>query len=89
MGICNFIVIVACRAAAKSFIIALYSCCRCILYPNSKVVIASATKGQAKLIVTSKIRNELMAWSPKLREEIKGIKDNQNEVIVYFKMAVR
>lgn len=85
MGICNFIVIVACRAAAKSFIIALYSCCRCILYPNSKVVIASATKGQAKLIVTSKIRNELMAWSPKLREEIKGIKDNQNEVIVYFK----
>ena len=30
MGICNFVVIVACRAAAKSFIIALYACCRCV-----------------------------------------------------------
>ena len=32
MGINQFIVVIASRASAKSFIIALYACCRCILY---------------------------------------------------------
>lgn len=85
MGICQFVVIIACRAAAKSFIIALYACCRCIVYPHSKIVLASATKGQSKLIISEKIRNELMNMSPMLRKEILRIKDNQNEVIVYFR----
>lgn len=31
MGISQLIVIVACRAAAKSFIIALYACCKAII----------------------------------------------------------
>lgn len=85
MGICNFVVIVACRAAAKSFIIALYACCRCITRPYTKIVLSSATKGQSKLIISEKIKNELMNMSPPLRAEIKNIKDNQNEVIVYFR----
>jgi hypothetical protein len=85
MGVCQFIVIIACRAAAKSFIIALYACCRCIVYPYSKIVLSSATKGQSKLIISEKIRNELMNMSPVLRKEIVKIKDNQNEVIVYFR----
>ena len=42
MGINQFIVIVASRATAKSFLIALYACCRCILYPNSMIVLSSA-----------------------------------------------
>lgn len=85
MGICQLIVVIASRAAAKSFIIALYACCRCIVYPYSKIVLASGTKGQAKLIVSEKIQNELMAISPMLRREIRTIKNNQNEVIVYFR----
>lgn len=85
MGICQLIVIIACRAAAKSFIIALYACCRCIVYPYSKIVLSSATKGQSKLIISEKIRNELMNMSPILQKEISRIKDNQNEVIVYFR----
>lgn len=85
LGICQFVVIIACRAAAKSFIIALYACCRCIVYPHSKIVLSSATKGQSKLIVSEKIRNELMNKSSVLQREILRIKDNQNEVIVYFR----
>lgn len=85
MGICQFVVIIACRAAAKSFLIALYACCRCIIYPHSKIVLSSATKGQSKLIISEKIRNELMNMSPVLQKEILKIKDNQNEVIVYFR----
>ena len=85
MGICQFIVVIACRAAAKSFIVALYACCRCITRPYTKIVLASATKGQAKLIVSEKIKNELMNMSYMLRQEIKDVKDNQNEVIVFFR----
>ena len=44
MGISKFFVIIACRAAAKSFIIALYACCRCITRPYTKIVLSSAKK---------------------------------------------
>lgn len=85
MGINNFIVIVASRASAKSFVIALYACCRCILYPNSKIVLSSSTKGQSKLLVSEKIQKELMSMSPALQKEILRVKDNQNEVFVEFR----
>ncbi len=85
MGISQLIVIVACRAAAKSFIIALYACCKAIIKPGSKIVLGSATRGQSKLIISEKIKNELMNMSPALCREIKDIKDSANESIVYFR----
>ena len=85
MGINSFFVIIASRADAKSFIVALASCIYCILYPGSMVVIASGTKKQAKLLVSEKIEKELMNMSGALRKEILKVKDNQNEVVVYFK----
>lgn len=85
MGVCNFIVVIASRASSKSFMIALFACCKAILYPNSKIIISSATKGQSKLLVSEKIEKELKVWSKNLDKEILRIKDNQNEIIVYFK----
>lgn len=85
MGISQLIAIIASRAAAKSFVIALFSCCRAIVYPYSRIVLGSATRGQSKLIISEKIVNELMEMSPALRKEIRSIKDSQNESVVYFK----
>lgn len=86
MGISNMIAIIASRAASKSFIIAVYSVCRAITRPYSKLVVASATLKQANLIVTDKIQNELMSWSPMLRKEIKEIKKiNSNAMMVVFR----
>ena len=84
MGNSSLICIIASRNNAKSFMIALYGCCRAILYPGTKVVIGSATRGQSKLIVTEKIENELMEWSPQLRREIQDVKRNGQEVSVKF-----
>jgi hypothetical protein len=42
MGINNLITIIASRNASKSFMIAVYACCKCILYPGTKFVIGSA-----------------------------------------------
>lgn len=85
MGISRLFVVVASRASAKSFLIALGACLYAILYPNSQIVLASGTRKQAKLIVTHKIQKELMVMSPALCNEIDKVTDNQNETIVWFK----
>ena len=78
------VVIIAGRASAKSFVIAIFSCAKCILYPNTKVVVASGTKKQAALIVKEKIQKELMPKSENLRREIKKITTNANDIEVTF-----
>lgn len=85
MGVNRFIFVIASRASAKSFIIALYACCRCILYPGSQIVLSAAKKGQSKLLVSEKIQKELMSMSPTLRKEISKIVVNQNDITVFFR----
>lgn len=84
MDIFPSICLVAARSAAKSFIIAIYACKEAILRPGAKIVVASATKGQAKLIVSEKIQKEILPRSPLLQAEIERIRDNQNEIEVFF-----
>lgn len=84
MDIFPSICIVAARSAAKSFIIAVYACKEAILKPGAKIVIASATKKQARLIVSEKICKEILPQSPLLQAEIESIKDSQNETEIKF-----
>lgn len=77
--------IVAARSAAKSFLIAIYACKEAILRPGARIVVASATKRQARLIVSEKIKKELIPKSPLLAAEIDSFKDNQNEIEVVFR----
>lgn len=79
MGVNDKLVWISARANAKSFTTALYCVCRCILYPNTKMVIVARKSGQAALIITEKIQKELMSMSPILKKEIRSIKDRQGE----------
>lgn len=85
MDIFPSICIVAARSAAKSFIIAIYACKEAILRPGARIVVASATKKQARLIVSEKIQKEILPKSPLLQDEIARIRDSQNEIEVVFK----
>lgn len=60
---------IAARGMGKSFLIAIFVAVRCILYPGTKVVITSGTRGQS-LNILEKIQTELMPRSPNLRNEI-------------------
>lgn len=60
---------IAARGMGKSFLIAIFAVGRCILYPGTKVVITSGTRGQS-INVLEKIQMELMPESPNLRNEI-------------------
>ena len=82
MSRCSTIWLIAGRATAKSFLIGLFSVAYCILYPGSKVVIASSTIGQARLIVTEKIQRELSQMSPRIREAIKSVHDSSKGIVV-------
>lgn len=75
---------IASRASAKSWVLAVFACAKCILYPNTKVVIFSATKKMAGLIVSEKIKKELMQQSPMLCKEIKDVKTNSTDIGVDF-----
>lgn len=68
----------------KSFLTAVYCCCRCILYPGTKINISSKVKSQSNSIISEKIKGELMPRSVALRKEIKEIKDSSNECWVEF-----
>jgi len=45
MGISEMFVWIAARSCAKSFVIAIYACCKAILYPNCKIVWAYGLMG--------------------------------------------
>ena len=85
MNINNFYYWVASRGLGKSYLTAVYCCCRCILYPSTKIIVASGTKGQARLLISQKIEKELMGMSPNLRREITYIKVGANDAVVKFK----
>ena len=83
-------VLIACRGLGKTYISAIYCVVRCILYPGTKICIASGTRGQA-INVLEKILLELKPQSEELRAEIddKQSKINgTNAQIVFFNTSV-
>ena len=62
-------VLIACRGLGKTFLSAIYCVTCCILYPGTKICIASGTRGQAMLVL-EKIINDLKPLSQELCSEI-------------------
>ena len=79
----TFFLWIASRGIGKSYLISIYCIIRAVLYPNSLIVVAAGTKGQAKLIVTQKIVKELMK-SEAIKREIKKVETGANEARVQF-----
>lgn len=74
----------ASRGGGKSFLLAIFCVCYCILFPGTTICLASKTRGQAIEII-DKIQNILMPNSANLRLEIGEIKCNQSEAFIGFK----
>lgn len=67
----------------KSYLTAVYCITRSVLYPRTKTAIISATRNQAKMIVTEKIQKELMLY-PNVAREIRDIKTSGGNTDVFF-----
>lgn len=79
-------VFIGSRGIGKSFLSAVFCVIRCILYPGTKICIASGTRGQA-INVIEKIILELKPNSPELAAEIddKQTKINGTNAQIVFK----
>ena len=77
---------IAARGASKTFMSAVYSVIRCILYPGTKVVIACKVRSQG-INVLEKITQELVPNSPELKNEIdwRNTQINGSKAIIAFK----
>lgn len=85
MSINEKFMVIASRGSSKSYLIGLYACAKCILYPGTKVTIMSKTLAQALQIITDKIQKELCTQSEILKNEIEVIKaDNKGNKAIYF-----
>lgn len=86
MNLCTITVFIASRGIGKSYLSAIFCVCRCILYPGTKICIASGTRGQS-LNVLEKIELELKQNSPELRAEIdeRQSKTNGTDARIVFK----
>lgn len=86
MNYCFIFVFVAARGLGKTFLTAIFCVIRCILWPGTKIVIASGTKGQA-IQVLEKVQLELEPLSKELQLEIdhKKSKINNTDAIIVFK----
>jgi hypothetical protein len=86
MNVSTVLVFIGTRGIGKTFISAVFCTIRCILYPGTKICIASGTRGQS-INVLEKILLELKPNSPELAAEIddKLTKINGTNAQIVFK----
>ena len=73
-----------CRGISKTWVTALYASTRCVLYPGTSCVVASATRKQAGELV-GKIENIFMPNYPMFALEVEEITRNQYDTTVKFR----
>lgn len=75
---------VASRGQGKTYLVALFCVIRCILYPGTKVKVASYTFKQAKEVVL-KITDDFMHKSSLITAEIEKFSNGQNDCYIFFR----
>jgi hypothetical protein len=83
MSMSDIFVAICSRAAAKSFLVAVYGIIQCILYPGTECVIGASTLKQAGLIISNKVKM-LRDQSPILQREITSLTANLNSYQAIF-----
>lgn len=83
MNYSNYFMFLACRGLGKTFLTAIFCCVRCILYPGTKICVASGRRKQAMEVI-EKITTILMPNSANLRSEIKNTSLSQADAFVEF-----
>lgn len=77
MSVSHYFMYLASRGQGKTWLTAIYCCVRAILFPETKIVIASGTKGQAREVI-EKI-GDLRKNCPNLAREISDLSTSSND----------
>lgn len=74
---------IASRGQGKTFLTAIFVCCRAILYPESKIILSAGVKSQSIEVIEKIV--EIRNSSPNLAREIDELKTGSNDARVTFK----
>lgn len=74
----------ACRGISKTWTTALFASTKCVLYPGTACIVASATRKQARELI-SKIEKDFMINYPMFAFEVEKIENNQYSTVVTFR----
>lgn len=85
MNMMYSVCLICARGMSKSYMTAIFLCCKAILYPNSLIVVSCSTKEQSRNLIREKIAKELCSQSKMLNREISKIVTGTNETVVYFR----
>lgn len=78
----HYFMYLASRGQGKTWLTAVFCCVRAILFPGTKIVIASGTKGQSREVI-EKI-DDMRKEAPNLQREISELKTSTNDARVEF-----
>ncbi len=84
MNLSNFFCYIAARGQGKSWLLAVFCCIRSVLYPGTKICIASGTRGQS-INILEKIKIELLPNAPLLKNEIVNLLISSTNAYIDFK----
>ena len=79
----NYFMFLASRGLGKTYLTAIFCVVRCILYPGTRICVASGRRKQA-IEVLEKIITQLMPDSANLRSEIKEYSTNHSDAYIEF-----
>ena len=88
MNISNYFMYIAARGQGKSFLVAIFCCVRCILYPKTQICVAAKARSQS-INVLEKITTILMPNSPNLCLEIGDYSVKGQDAYIEFKNGSR
>ena len=80
----SFVFNVACRGISKTWTTALFASTKCVLFPGTACIVASATRKQARELI-NKIEKDFRVNYPMFDLEIENIENNQYNTVVKFK----
>jgi len=83
MNVSNYFMYIAARGQGKSYLVAVFCCVRCILYPKTQICIAAKARSQS-INVLEKITTILMPNSSNLRLEISDYSVKGQDAYIEF-----
>ena len=84
----NYLCYIASRGQGKTFLIAIFAVCRCILYPDTQICVCAKARSQS-INVLEKITTILMPNSANLRLEIKDYSTKGQDAYIEFRNGSR
>lgn len=78
-----FFMFIGSRGIGKSFLTAIYVCVRCVLYPETKIIITSGVKSQG-ISVIRKIKDEILSKSPLFQREVRDLNTGNQDPRIDF-----